>query len=53
LFQSIKAAGKYVRGEGKTSRVLEYPEADVKAVRKRIDLAKSQFAPSSPALRRS
>jgi hypothetical protein len=25
LIQSIKAAGKYVRGEGKALRVIEYP----------------------------
>jgi len=44
LVQSIKAAGKYVRGEGKASRVFEYPDADVKAVRERIGLSQSQFA---------
>jgi len=44
LVQSIKAAGKYVRGEGKASRVSEYPDADVKTVRERIGLSQSQFA---------
>ncbi len=44
LVQSIKAAGKYVRGEGKASRVFEYPDADVKAVRERIGLSQAQFA---------
>ena len=44
LVQSIKAAGKYVRGEGKASRVFDYPDADVKVVRKRIGLSQSQFA---------
>jgi len=44
LVQSIKAAGKYVRGEGKASRVFEYPDADVKAIRERIGLSQSQFA---------
>ena len=39
LDQSIKAAGKYVRGKGKASRVFEYPDTDVKAVRERIGLA--------------
>ena len=44
LVQSIKAAGKYVRGEGRASRVFEYPDAGVKAVRERIGLSQSQFA---------
>jgi DNA-binding transcriptional regulator YiaG len=44
LAQSIKAAGKYVRGEGKASRLLEYPDTDVKAVRERIGLSQAQFA---------
>jgi putative transcriptional regulator len=44
LVQSIKSAGKYVRGEGKASRVFEYPDADVKVVRERIGLSQSQFA---------
>lgn len=44
LVESIKAAGKYVRGEGKASRVFEYPDADVKAIRERIGLSQSQFA---------
>jgi DNA-binding transcriptional regulator YiaG len=44
LVQSIKAAGKYVRGEGKASRLFEYPDADVKAVRERIGLSQAQFA---------
>ncbi len=44
LVQSIKSAGKYVRGEGKASRVFEYPDADVKTVRERIGLSQSQFA---------
>jgi DNA-binding transcriptional regulator YiaG len=44
LVQSIKAAGKYVRGKGKASRVFEYPDADVKAVRERIGLSQAQFA---------
>ena len=44
LVQSIKAAGKYVRGEGKASRVFEYPDTDVKAVRERIGLSQAQFA---------
>jgi putative transcriptional regulator len=42
LVQSIKAAGKYVRGAGKASRVFEYPDADVKAVRERIGLSQSR-----------
>ena len=44
LVQSIKAAGKYVRAEGKASRVFEYPDTDVKAVRERMDLSQAQFA---------
>jgi DNA-binding transcriptional regulator YiaG len=44
LVQSIKAAGKYVRGEGKASRVFEYRDTDVKAVRERIGLSQAQFA---------
>ena len=44
LVQSVKAAGKYVRGEGKASRVFEYADADVKAVRERIGLSQAQFA---------
>jgi putative transcriptional regulator len=44
LVQSIKAAGKYVRGEGKASRLFEYPDTDVKAVRERIGLSQAQFA---------
>ncbi len=44
LVQGIKSAGKYVRGEGEASRVFEYPDADVKAVRVRIGLSQSQFA---------
>ena len=30
LVQSIKAAGKYVRGERKASRLFEYPDTDVR-----------------------
>jgi len=44
LVQSIKSAGKYVRGEGKASRTFGYPAADVRAVRERIGLSQSQFA---------
>ena len=44
LVRSIKAAGKYVRGEGKASRVFAYPDADVRTVRERIGLSQSQFA---------
>jgi putative transcriptional regulator len=44
LVQSIRAAGKYVRGEGKASRVFEYPDTDVQAVRERIGLLQAQFA---------
>jgi len=44
LVQSIKAAGKYVRGERKASRLFEYPDTDVKALRKRIGLSQMQFA---------
>jgi putative transcriptional regulator len=44
LVGSIKAAGKFVRGEGKASRVFEYPDTNVKTVRERIGLSQSQFA---------
>jgi putative transcriptional regulator len=44
LVQSIKAAGKYVRGEGKASGVFEYPDTDVKGVRERIGLSQAQCA---------
>jgi putative transcriptional regulator len=44
LVESIKSAGKYVRGEGKASRTFEYPAADVRTIRERIGLSQSQFA---------
>ena len=44
LVQSVKAAGRYVRGRGKPSRVFEYRAPDVKAIRERIGLSQAQFA---------
>jgi len=44
LVQSVKAAGRHVRDQGKPSRVFEYREPDVKSIRERIGLSQAQFA---------
>lgn len=44
LITSIKEAGKIQRGEVQASRVHEFPEPDVKAIREGIGLSQSGFA---------
>jgi len=44
LLASINEAGKIKRGEIQASRVHEYPEPDVKAIRESIGFSQSKFA---------
>jgi len=52
LVQSIKAAGRYVRGEGRAPRVFGYPHTDVKALRERIDRPPAGAVRHGPPRRR-
>ena len=44
LLTSVQEAGKIMRGEMKPSRVHEFVDPDVKAIRERIGFSQSQFA---------
>ena len=44
LVESIHQAGKYRRGEGQPSRITEFPDPDVKAIREATHLSQAQFA---------
>lgn len=44
LVESIQQAGNYRRGEGQPSRITEFPDPDVKAIREATHLSQSQFA---------
>ena len=44
LIASIKEAGKIKRGETEASRIHEFPEPDVKAIREGIGFSQSKFA---------
>ena len=44
LVESIQEAGKYLRGEAKPSRISEFPDPDVKAIREATHLSQTQFA---------
>ena len=44
LIASIKEAGKIKRGETEASRIHEFPEPDIKAIREGIGFSQSKFA---------
>ena len=44
LIASIKEAGKIKRGETEASRIHEFPEPDIKAIRECIGFSQSKFA---------
>ena len=44
LVESIQQAGQYLRGEIKPSRVFEFPDPNVKAIREATHLSQAQFA---------
>ena len=44
LIASVKQAGKIKRGELKGSRVFNLKPADIKAVRKKLNVSQSEFA---------
>jgi len=44
LMESIKEAGDIKRGAKKASRIHEFPEPDVKAIRNQVGFSQSQFA---------
>ena len=44
LIASIKEAGKINRGEAAASRLHEFPEPDIKAIREGIGYSQSKFA---------
>ena len=44
LIASIKEAGKINRGETEASRIHEFPEPDIKAIREGIGYSQSKFA---------
>jgi len=44
LLASIEEAGKIRRGEIEASRIQEFPEPDVKAIRESIGFSQSKFA---------
>ena len=44
LVESIHQAGKYRHGEGQPSRITEFPDPDVKAIREATRLSQAQFA---------
>jgi len=44
LVTSLKEAVAISRGEMESARVTEYPEPDVRRIRKRYDLSQEQFA---------
>ncbi len=44
LAESIRWMGKHMRGRAKASRVFEFPEPDVRAIRRKTGLSQSEFA---------
>jgi putative transcriptional regulator len=44
LLESVEWMGKHARGEVQASRRFEYPDPDVKAIRKRVNLSQEKFA---------
>jgi len=44
LVQSVKQAGKIRRGTMKASRITNFNQADVRAIRKKLDKSQSEFA---------
>jgi putative transcriptional regulator len=44
LVESVRQAGRIRRGEAKASRVTEFNEVDVKAVRSQLGKSQSEFA---------
>ena len=44
LIASIREAGKIKRGETEASRIHEFPEPDIKAIREGIGFSQSKFA---------
>jgi putative transcriptional regulator len=44
LVASVKQAGKIRRGEMKASRVVDLKPADIKTVRRKLNLSQSEFA---------
>lgn len=44
LIASLKEAGKIKRGEIKASRIHEFPEPDIKAIREGIGFSQAKFA---------
>ena len=44
LVESVKDAGRYMRGEKQASRVFEYPDPEPRAVRKKTGLSQDKFA---------
>ena len=44
LIESVKEAGKIMRGETEVSRIYETPEPDVKAIREGLGFSQSKFA---------
>ncbi len=44
LLDSVREAGKIMRGELQPSRVFKFPEPDVKAIREEIGFSQSTFA---------
>jgi putative transcriptional regulator len=44
LVESIRQAGRIRRGEAEPSRVMEFAQVDVKAIRRRLGKSQSEFA---------
>ena len=44
LLESVHKGGEILRGERKPSRVFEFPEPDVRAIRDQYGLTQEQFA---------
>jgi putative transcriptional regulator len=44
LAESVRWMGKHLRGEASASRVFEFPEPDVRAIRRKTGLSQSEFA---------
>lgn len=44
LLESVGWMGKHARGEAQSSRTFEYPDPDVRAIRKATKLSQAQFA---------
>jgi putative transcriptional regulator len=44
LLESVKWAGKYMRGEAQPSRMFHFPDLDVQAIRETTGLSQGKFA---------